>query len=524
MAKRKVVAVAGFGCESSTFSPLPTRLEDFFKTREVDDLQRIYRPATQPPDGAPVDLAGSLPPVSGDYADIDFRLLCRFRAIPGGPIEAAAYQEMRAEMLERLRKLSQDTGGIDGMWLDLHGAMFVTGMEDAEGDLVTGVREVVGRECLLVCSFDLHGNFSGRMADAMDGATAYRTAPHVDIQETRRKAVSLLVRCLREERRPALAYVAVPVAVSGEMSNTADEPAKSLYGETLHQADRVPGVLDASLLVGYCWADEPRSGASVLVTGFERAVCEREALRIAAEVWRRRAEFRFGSPSGSLEEALAHPRPEPGLHIVSDSGDNPTAGGVGDCPAAVSVLSASPAARGWILQGPFDGEAVATCLQAGSGATLRLSLGGKCDKSVPPYNGDVTVVRVYPEASEYEVDINAGSKQPPHIVQTKMPPSVVLRVGEVDVIVCSERKPLHYAADFAALGVDLREYRVLVVKLGYLVPDLECRSAGHFLAMTPGAVYADLVTIEYRRVRRPLYPKDPGMEWSPAVCMARPAL
>ena len=82
----------------------------------------------------------------------------------------------------------------------------------------------------------------------------YRTAPHVDVLHTRRKAVAMLAGCLRRRQRPVLAYVALPLGVSGEMSNTADEPCRTLYSETLHAVDVIPGVLDASILIGYVWA------------------------------------------------------------------------------------------------------------------------------------------------------------------------------------------------------------------------------------------------------------------------------
>lgn len=213
---------------------------------------------------------------------------------------------------------------MDGVYLDLHGAMFATGTEDAEGEIVkvvrkhfiyprtdgcgappplphlwggndvgirsswkqstagmltcsncndaictSKVRDVVGEDALLSASFDLHGNFSARMAAGLDLTTAYRTAPHIDIAETQLKAVAMLAAALRSRNgnrvrdvgssggsssdRPYLAYVPIPLGISGEMSNTADEPTKKLYSSVLHEADAAEGVMDASILVGYVW-------------------------------------------------------------------------------------------------------------------------------------------------------------------------------------------------------------------------------------------------------------------------------
>ena len=85
------------------------------------------------------------------------------------------------------------------------------------------------------------------------------------------------------------------------------------------------------------------------------------------------------------------------------------------------------------------------------------------------------------------------------------------------VTLTSARKPFHYESSFAQLGITVAEHHILVVKMGYLVPDLEDRCALNLMALTPGGVYADLVTIPYEKVPRPLYPKDKGMKWAAAL-------
>ena len=306
--------------------------------------------------------------------------------MPGGPIEASAYSQMKTWVVDGLRD-AHAACPLDGVWMDLHGAMFVEGLEDCEGDLLAAVRVVLGERPLLSVSFDLHGNFSERLAGLVDVCTGFRTAPHVDEFETELKALTLLMSCLRSGERPGLVYVKVPLAVSGEMSNTADEPSKSLYGTVLQEADRRPGVLDASLLIGYCWADEPRAGASVLVCGTDASICEAEALRIAGRVWSARAGFQFGVETGTPEEitARAQEAVRSGLGqergrmvILSDSGDNPTGGGVGDTPSMLRVL-VEAGLGGAVLQGPVDEAAVVACCAAGVGARVELSLGGKLD-------------------------------------------------------------------------------------------------------------------------------------------------
>lgn len=63
------------------------------------------------------------------------------RAIPGGPIEADAFSTLLGHIREGLQRHVAAGGALDGVYLDLHGAMFATGTEDAEGEIVKVVRK-----------------------------------------------------------------------------------------------------------------------------------------------------------------------------------------------------------------------------------------------------------------------------------------------------------------------------------------------------------------------------------------------
>ena len=274
------IAFGGIATESCTFSPWPTQLADFVVKRGAEifaqDRYSFFNifPAT------------FLPTL---YA----------YALPGGPVVREAYYQLKHELLERLRQL----GPVAGFYLDLHGAMNVSGLDDAEADLATAIRDLVGPDCLIAASMDLHGNISQHYIEQIDMLTAYRTAPHIDTLETRRKACAMLVQCLQEGRRPQQVWLPVPVILPGERTSTEVEPAASLYTQ-LAEVDGVSGVLDASIFVGYVWADEPRSTAAVIVTGFERDVIKREATRLAQAYWEARRQFTFGVPAGTIDQCL----------------------------------------------------------------------------------------------------------------------------------------------------------------------------------------------------------------------------
>lgn len=465
------IALGGIATESCTFSPLPTQLEDF----------RILEGAA---------LLDAYPFLERTQATL-FPTL-KARALPGGPVEATTYQQLKSTFLERLR----DALPLDGLYLDMHGAMNVEGMDDAEGDWFESARQVVGNDCLLAASYDLHGNVSARVADHLDILCAYRTAPHIDAPETREKTWRTLLHCLSNKLRPSLYRQPVPVILPGERTSTEVEPAKSLYA-SLAEVDKTPGILDISMLVGYVWADEPRASATAVVTGTDEGPCQKAAAELATRYWNARQQFDFEVPTGSIGEcidwALEHPT---GSVFVSDSGDNPTAGGVGDRVDALEVLLEKNA-QGAILGGLAAPPATAACYRAGVGVALELTLGS----ALAPGHGPSITVRA--EVRHLDAVDDVRERQ------------AVVQIGGVSVILTARRRPFHYLQDFTRLGLEPRKQQLTIVKAGYLEPELRRAASKAFLALTPGAVDQHIERLPYKRVKRPVFPLDKDMRWTP---------
>ncbi len=490
------IGVGGIAIESSTFSPLPSRLEDFTILRGDELVERYpFMPGWR--------LRGR--------DDVAWLPCLHARAIPGGPVTAQAYAAMKAELLERVRGALP----LDGFYFDIHGAMYVEGMEDAEADLAAALRDVLGPRCLVSASMDLHGNVSRQIVELVDLFTAYRLAPHDDALETRERACAHLLDSLDHDVRPLRAWVRVPAILPGERTSTLVEPGRTVYAR-LVESDAVAGVIDASLWVGYVWADEPRSAAAAVVTGTDAAAIQREAEKIARRYWDARHDFDFVAPAGSadwcIERALELAAGGEHAIFISDSGDNPTAGGVGDVPHVLERLLARSAfasgERSALYASIPDAAAVATCVAAGVGTDVDLLLGGKLDQ----VHGSPVRVRGRVE-TVFRDDPVGGD-------------IAVLRTGGVHTIVTARRKPHHYLRDFLQLGLDPAAHHVTVVKLGYLVPELRHAARHALLALTPGAVNQDIPALTYQHVRRPVFPLDPtmadpdlratlfGMEWA----------
>lgn len=469
------IGIGGIAIESSTFSPLHSTLADFTLLRG-DQLQIRY--PFMP--GWRFRGRDDITWLPGLYA----------RAIPGGAVEPAAYAQMKAEVLEAVRAALP----LDGFLLDIHGAMNVLGMDDAEADLAEAIRALVGPGCVISASMDLHGNVTARLVELVDIFTAYRLSPHEDVLQTREKACANLLGCLDKRIRPLRAWVRIPVILPGERTSTTVEPGRSVYA-SLQESDGVPGVLDASLWVGYVWADEPRSSACAVVSGTDAGAIQREAERIARRYWDARASFDFVAPAGSadwcIDQALAS---EGSAILISDSGDNPTAGGAGDIPNFIERLLARPAFAEAQLTAIYasvpDPAAVEACKSAGLGGEVHITIGGKLD----PIHGAPLPLRGSVAA------LFAGDPVGGDIA--------VLRVGGVNVIITSRRKPYHVIGDFANLGLDIQAHKITVVKIGYLEPELRQAARHAFLALTDGSVNQDIPSLTYQRVQRPIFPLD----------------
>ncbi|GAA1915909.1 M81 family metallopeptidase [Nocardioides hwasunensis] len=472
------IAVCGISLEASTFSPALTTATMLSprRGREVLDAWDFWRE-------------------SGSLADrAEWIGILQARNIAGGAIPADDYALLKAEILADLVATVAE-GPLDGLVLDIHGAASVVGLDDMEGDLAVAVRTVVGPDCLLSSGMDLHGNVSRTLAETVDLLTTYRTAPHVDWQETKERAARNLVDRLAlppGRRRPAKAWVPVPILLPGEMTSTRQEPAASLYAR-VPEIEALDGVLDAGIWIGYPWADEPRNRAVVMVVGDDADLAMAEATGLARELWARREEFGFVAPTGSLEEVLTSAIASPARpYVISDSGDNPTAGGAGDVTWTLTELLASEAlaasGKRAIYASIPDGVGALAAAEAGVGADVRLTLGARVDaRTAPPVQVAGRVVAVVPSEDNLEV---------------------VVRTPAVDVVLTRRRRPYHLERDFTRLGLDPRTADIVVVKIGYLEPELFDLAADWMLALTPGGVDQDLARLGHRRIQRPMFPLD----------------
>ena len=473
MSDKKRIAVGGIHTECSTYNPVLIRTEDFHVVRG-NELTAYDYFSFLPED------------------DVQVLPLLHARAVPGGPVDRPAYEGFKADLLARLKAALP----LDGVYLAMHGAMHVDGMWDAEGDWISAVREVVGPDVPISVSYDLHGNVSQRIIDQIDMFAAYRTAPHIDVRETMVRAWQMLLRCLRTGERPFVTWAKIPVLMPGERSSTEDAPADALYA-ALPGHDARPGIWSADQMVGYVWADEPRGTACAVVTATDKTEAEAVATELAQAYWDARSDFAFGPVTGPLDEMLdIAAKTETAPLILAESGDNPTGGGVGDNGLVLEALIA----RNWqdaLIAGITDAPAVEAAFSAGEGAELELSIGGALDPKSIRVTAPCKVLRL--------VEGAGGAFR-----------QAVVKTGGITVVLAARRRPYHNIEDFAVLGLDPKAVSLLVVKSGYLSPELATIANPNLMALTEGVVNQDIPKLESLNRTPGIYPWEPEARFTPA--------
>jgi microcystin degradation protein MlrC len=487
------IITGGMNHESNSLNPIITGEDDFVVFYGNDIFEKGMLPC--------YSSTGVIETLRRAGAEIIPTVLAR--AVPNGVVSARLYQTIKAEMLRRVRE-ALERGPIDGVCLSLHGSMKVEGLGCAEGDLTQALRALLpGIPC--TAALDMHATVTPELLASVDGFVGYKTAPHLDCRETGAHAAAMLLESLASGKKPRTACSRLPVLIAGEKSETEAEPMASLIARC-REAEQRPGVMAASVLLGFPWADDAHNGVSVLVTGSGGAeLLQTTADELASAFWARRKDFQFRVEhydSGVAMQTAYAAVLEQGQSpvFVSDSGDNPTAGAAGDATELFETIletmdTAEKLPTPLLFSGFYDGRATAACVNAGPGATVDITLGGNWDtvngKKIPLR---VTVQKTARGYGPYRSDLALAA------------------FGNLRVVITSKHIGFGDGELLPALGVRAEDHCLVVVKLGYLEPCFRSIAARAIMALSRGCSNEALETIPYRKVRRPLYPLDPDME------------
>ncbi len=486
------LVIASVSHETNSFSPIPTTLDCFGSGKGP-----LIGPAalnafrnTGTPAGAFIQAAERL------GAEIDVPIVAR--CSPSAPVDDHAFDVISDAIAEAVGK------GCDAVVLDLHGAMITNAHDDGEGVLLERLRRLAPRTPIAV-ALDLHANISSQIIDHATLCVGYKTYPHVDMFETGVHVFELLMRAMRGEIAPVMAWGNAPMLPHTLCMDTNDEPMRSLI-RAVKEIEARSGILAASLFGGFPLADTPQAGLScIIVADGDRSAAEKAKDEILAAAWKVRDDFVYRAEP--LAASIARARNiEEGPVLLIDHGDNCNSGGTLDSMSVVAEAMRQGLAD--VAVAPICDPDVAQMLhQKGVGADVSLDLGGRT--AMPLVRQENTPLRIsgrITALSDGQLTVTG-----PVFTGTSlnMGPSGVIDTGTMQIIVTSRRIEPYDLGIFRSLGIEPTQKRYLILKsrIQYkptFVPIskavIECNGTG--------ACSSDYSHFDFRRVRRPIYPLD----------------
>jgi len=487
------IVIAQVKHETNTFSPVPTPIERFAvgtpMPLEGEAAIEALR-GTGSAIGAFIELA--------EKAGANIALPVAGSAWPSGPVEDAAFEYMADRICKAVR------GKPDAILLDLHGAMVTESLDDGEGELLARVRRIAPKTPIAV-ALDMHTNLYPAIVNNADVIAGYQTYPHVDVYETGLRAGSALLRMLERKAAPSMAWGQRPMLPHVMRQSSLDSPNREIQARCRDMEKQ--GALCASLFVGFPHADIVNAGLSaVVVTDNDPALARRWCDELLERAWVDRAKWVYEVEPLATSFARAKAidtRPV----VLLDHYDNAASGGTMDTMAVLAgILEAR--LEDVAAFAIYDPAAVKAMQKAGLGANVTLPLGGGLDMPSLGLKGKPLEVSGKVRNLSNGQFRNRGPMS--RGVLMDMGPTAVLDTGRVQIVVISRQQEPNDLECFASQGIDPAKKRYLMLKsrvhwragFGDLArATIECAGVG--------VCTSDYSVLDFKRVRRPMYPLDP---------------
>ena len=425
------------------------------------------------------------------------------QATPSALVADAVVESFWHELREKVASVDS----IDGVFLDLHGAMVSESLPDVEGELLRRLRELPGYETIPVCgSLDLHGNITDAMCGADTVGVAYRCNPHTDARDAAVGAARILGRLMESGERVVTVRRQPPLVFAPPGTGTADEPMRSLLALARRIESEEPEILCVNVFAGFAYADIAQAGVSFTAATVGDPARARARLgELCRLAWETRA---AGCPAGmavddAIRQALASPGDKPAILI--EPADNIGGGAPGDLTVVLKALLAAGVPNAAVcLCSP---NAVLALQGAAPGTVRTVSVGGESGEiGAEPLSVELTVVSHSDGAFRLE---DTRSHAAVMGLAQEMGPSVVAQVGGVTLLLTSKRVMPFDLAQWRSQGITPEQRNVIAVKAAVAhrqAYDPIARAS--YTLDTEGPCAQNLTRLPYKNIRRPIYPLD----------------
>lgn len=433
--------------------------------------------------------------------------LLEIGAMPSGTLDHAVFEAFWQEFQRGAQ--SALAGGLDGIWLALHGAMVTTQLLDPEGELLARIRAVPGFAQLpLFAVFDLHATFTPAMARGADALVSYRENPHIDAFDMAVYSADLLARSLKTGVRPRMASRTLPIIWPPTGTGTAVAPMQPMEREARRIEASDPDIWAVNIVGGYAFADTPDTGVSVSVvtTGTDAAAqAHLDRLSDIADMHKLEGVPQEWDIDAAIDDALK--RGITGPVALVEPADNIGGGSPGDCTSVLRTLLARGLPNSAVIIN--DPRAVARLASLDIGSTHRLRLGGSSSLDPGPLDLEVTLLcRSDGRFTLEDRNSHLAAMQGIHI---DMGPCATVRSANVDILVTSKKTPPFDLGQLRSQGIVPEQLRFVGVKAAVAHKRAYDRiTAESYWVSTPGPCPSDLTRLPYRNLRRPIFPLDPA--------------
>jgi microcystin degradation protein MlrC len=486
-----------FSHESSTFTPVATDREAYesrFGYLRGEAMLTTFRDTNTPVGGF----------IEGAHAH-GFELIPSIFAEPhpSGPTGRTLFDEILAELLDGIRA----AGGIDGVLLELHGSMVAEGIPDADGHILSAVRDVVGPEVPVVVQLDIRTNMSAQMIAAADVLIVRESYPEVDQAARGRECADVLMRIVRDGLQPAMRACFLPM-MWGMNQVTADAPMNETI-ERLHEIETRPGIVCASVATCFPLADVPCMGASVTVVADDDPdLAQSCADELGAWIFEQRSSWHL--PRRSTREVLDQIHVDGAFPaVLADRDDNTGGGSPGDSTGMLRTFVEAGLRDACVLY-MVDPESVAACHAAGVGATVDLQVGGK---SSPVQGAPVPMRTRVIAASDghyrYDGPMYAG-------LEASMGPSAHIEQDGLHVLLVTVREQPFDTAFARTLDLDPRQMRYVGVKSAAHFRSGFASWAGAIHLVAEASVHSPWA-VTFHNLGRSVFPLDEDGRFDPAL-------
>ena len=474
--ERKTVIAIGFNAGGNPFCPVYSASEDFDRTEP--------------------GLAFAGDEGVGFLSRNGCEVLPVFFARARGRMTLETFQTLVEELFASIPSGKK----IDGVYLNIGGGMLADFIGNGDAFFVSRLRELVGYDIPIAAPMDFHGGMPYTLWKSLNIITTFRTNPHVDIQETRLRAARLLLKAMNERIVLGNIGVRIPMVIADSLKQ--EEGAGAKVNKILDKLEAIPGVWSASFMTGSAWSNCPSTGSLLTVSCEPRAyeAAGNALLEYARQIWSFKDEYISMNPVVEPEEAFLLARQsKKGPVFIDDSGDNPTNSATGDS-AYMLELALRMNQKDILIAGLWDEAFVKKCALASPGDMVCGPIGaGVC-------------------AAGTRIDVEARILGLRRNSENQIDGAKVL-IGNIVVLVTAQREGVLNRSFMEGFGEDCMAYKVVVVKLGYLLDDFVKIASKIYIAKSPGNVDLDFSRINASMdgIPRPMYPFDKDFDFKPCV-------